>query len=801
MKKILALLLTIVMIFSVVACKNEEPEETTAPEVTTTAPSDKEETPDDDYKVEIPTASNLLASIIGVLSATLELSDDAEFVYVYESRNDANEDFQGLLLFEVAKATLNSDGETIDAELILKIGAVQADMTGAYDEGEVEYAEVNVSVKGDDISVSVNGETMEANLSEVLYGAVLDMMGMSDMAELEALLQNAFIMQELEKNLLLMLEELLTSATLPTVTPEYIEHVQELFASIGVDMLVTTTDANGNTTYTWDLTALKALVEEFEDKTFVQYLTNVYGKTVADEFVSFLENLPEKKVKDIVDAAVTLAENADVSIKEVYALINLYVESVTGGAFDIEAQINDRYNKTLAELLVEINGIPAEDQKEFIDSMKLGFKQVAEMLKNATIDEVLTSIFMATGLEGSFCDTLKSGIDMLNDMVTFIYTVDADGMLVELTYGIGEFQYSVKVEGNDTIISLTAPNGIEATATVTMDGFAFAVTQNEELVVAGAYTVTTTTEGDDSITTVVADLQDAENDLFDYTAVIVNGVVTELDVAIRGYNVEETWVEVPMTLEEIEQMFEGAYGFDVEVTETGGGIWVGHYVSVDGSEPFFATIYDGPNTFVAEQECVVTETFVTFVAGSYSQTTATSGSDTITTVEIDVRDNENDLFDYTAITVNGALSELKVVIRGYDVQHDTVIETFPVETYDIHEDHTHSEVVTTKTFATRLVASVVVEDNGLTVTIFDNEDETTVLGTIEFAVEDNQLNVVVAEGDGTLLADFALGVVVSTEGDAQVFTLNVDVDYFEVQNDDWAKTFAILAGSISLKIA
>ena len=295
MKKILALLLTIVMIFSVVACKNEEPEETTAPEVTTTAPSDKEETPDD-YKVEIPTASNLLASIIGVLSATLELSDDAEFVYVYESRNDANEDFQGLLLFEVAKATLNSDGETIDAELILKIGAVQADMTGAYDEGEVEYAEVNVSVKGEDITVSVNGETMEANLSEVLYGAVLNMMGMSDMAELEALLQNAFIMQELEKNLLLMLEELLTSATLPTVTPEYIEHVQELFASIGVDMLVTTTDANGNTTYTWDLTALKALVEEFEDKTFVQYLTDVYGKTVADVFLSW-KTSPKRRLR------------------------------------------------------------------------------------------------------------------------------------------------------------------------------------------------------------------------------------------------------------------------------------------------------------------------------------------------------------------------------------------------------------------------------------------------------------------------------------------------------------------------
>ena len=666
MKKILALLLTLVMIFSVVACKNEEPEETTAPEVTTpNTPSNKDETPDDDYKVEIPTASKLLASVIGAISATLEVSEDTELVYVYESYEDAGTGFKTFLFVEVAEATVNSDGEELNADLKLKLGAVQTDLDSDFDKKDAQYVELNISVKGEDISVSgsVGGETQTEtyNLSEILYGAVLEMMGMSEMAELEALVQNAFIAQELEKNLLLMLEELLTSEDRPTVTTEYVEHIQALFESIGVDMLVTTTDANGNTTYTWDLTALKALVEEFENKTFVQYLTEVYGKTVADEFVSFLENLPEKKVKDIVDAAVTLAENADVSIKEVYALINLYVESVTGGAFDIEAQINDRYNKTLAELLVEINGIPAEDQKEFIDSMKLGFKQVAEMLKNATIDEVLTSIFTATGLEGSFCDTLKSGIDMLNDMVTFIYTVDADGMLVELTYGIGDFQYSVKVEGNDTIISLTAPNGIEATATVTMDGFAFAVTQNEELVVAGAYTVTTTTEGEDSITTVVADLQDAENDLF----------------------------------------------------------------------------------------------------------------------------------DYTAVTVNGALSELKVVIRGYDVVYNGAYDSVTGEKYE----------TSTRTFETRLVASAVVEDNGLTVTIFDTEDESTVLGTIEFAVEDNQLNVVVAEGDGTLLADFALGVVVSTEGDAQVFTLNVDVDYFEVQNDDWAKTFAILAGSISLKIA
>ena len=96
---------------------------------------------------------------------------------------------------------------------------------------------------------------------------------------------------------------------------------------------------------------------------------------------------------------------------------------------------------------------------------------------------------------------------------------------------------------------------------------------------------------------------------------------------------------------------------------------------------------------------------------------------------------------------------------------------------------------------------MVVEDNGLTVTIFDNEDETTVLGTVAFVAEDNQLNVVIAEGDGTILADVAVGLVVSTEGDAQILTLSIDVDHFETANNEYVKSYATFAGSISLKIA
>ena len=535
MKKILALLLTIVMIFSVASCKNEEkPENTTAPEVTTTPPAN-DDTPN--YEVEIPTASELLAGVIGALSANLEVSKDTELVYVYESKDGSSESYTQVIFVEVAEATVNSDSETLQAQLTLKLGMARA--TGAnavVDKTNAEYGEISVIVDGEDISISVDGEKTTANLSEVLYGAVLQMMGMSDMAELEALLQSAFIAQELETNLLLILEKALTSAELPAITPAYSEHIQALFGTLVEDIITESTDAAGNTTYSLDLTALKAIVTDIKDKTFVEYIGDVYGTKVANEFVSNFENLPNKTVKEIVDAAVALAEAADVEIKEIYALIDLYIETVTGAKFDIEAQIKDRYNKTLVELLVEFSGVPAESQREFIDNVKLSFAQVAQMLKTASFDEALSSLFME-GADESFFDTVDAGIDALNSIITFNYTENATGELVALNCTVSDFQLTVEAQGDDTVINVAIPGGKAITATVGKNSFSFAATENDKQVASGSFTVTQATEGDVTFTTIQADLHDAENDLLDFTVTLQNGAVTGFDMIIRGYDV------------------------------------------------------------------------------------------------------------------------------------------------------------------------------------------------------------------------------------------------------------------------
>ena len=73
----------------------------------------------------------------------------------------------------------------------------------------------------------------------------------------------------------------------------------------------------------------------------------------------------------------------------------------------------------------------------------------------------------------------------------------------------------------------------------------------------------------------------------DYTVVSVNGVTTELNVVVRGTYVEEEWVEVPMTEEELNKYYENLFGF-------GGGAVGGDYVVV-APENGFVTINPSPD--------------------------------------------------------------------------------------------------------------------------------------------------------------------------------------------------------------
>ena len=768
MKRILALVLTIVMLFTMAACNfsndpDKTPNESTTNEVTTSTPesttpkeevttpeattpegtsseettpegtssegttpegtSSEETTPDEstpkeddptipEIEVSLPEASKVIASIIGVVAASVEVSEDAQFVFVREQYSDDADSngYKQVMFFEVAEAVVDSNGEVLKAHLKVKIGEAEVEIPHGVSSKDIVvgkdaitgYFIFEVSVNGEDVSFTVNDQNSSANLSEFVYGKIAQMLGVDGIEGLENLVMTAAIAQELEKNLMPIIAKALDGvlADLPTVSPEYIEHLQALFAALGEDiMTVTTNEVTGNTTISLNIAAFKKLLEDVEGKTVAEYLESVYGENVAGALSSFLKSLPDKKVKDIVDAAVTLAEESGVEIKDIYALIDMYIYSVAGVEFSIEEQINTRYNNTLAELLAEGNGIKPEEQGKFIESMKASFANVADMIETISIDALLSSMFMGTNK--GFIENLKATIDMFDEQIVYNLTVDADGYVLALNYSIGDLQYSMVVEGDDTIMTVSMPNGAEFVVTVNNEGFAVVVKQDGEQIAAGSMTVTEEINGEDVVATVVADLRDSKNDLLDYTAVSVNGVITELDVVIRGYNVEYDSHYYPETNELIEN-------YEKEIVE----ILTVEYKDLTGDlESAIATIF---NATIKEHSGKRGESHTHPATGEYSETwveeycewltieysdfsngglvlnllfgehDAPAGSvsisvtekivdeDVVTTVVIDLCDDENDLLDYTAVSVNGVITQIDAEIRGYLVEEEWV---------------------------------------------------------------------------------------------------------------------------------
>jgi len=694
---------------------------TKTPEVTT---PEEDDPTIPEIEVSLPEASKVIANIIGAVAASVEVSENSQFVFVLE-QEDKDLGFNGskqVLFIEVAEAAVDSDGEVLKAHLKAKVGKaiVELPAYGASKNIVVEkdditsYYEFEISVNGDDVSIVANDQNASLNLSELVYGKIAQMLGVDDIETLEAMLKSAYIAQELEKNLMPIIAAAIggTLEELPTVSPAYIEHLETLFVALGEDIVTKTTDdVTSNTTISLNIAALKNLLSEIEGKTLAQYLEGVYGENVVASLSSFLKSIPDKKVKDIVDAAVTLAESTDVSVQEIYALIDMYILTVTGEEFSIEEQINERYNNTLAELLAEYNGVKPEEQDKFIESMKASFANVADMLETVSIDALLSSMFMDTN-EG-FIENLKATIDMFDEQIVYNLTVDADGYVLALNYGIGDLQYNMVVEGEATILTVSMPNGVEFVVTINGEGFTVAVKQDGEQVATGSMTVTEEINGEDVVTTVVVDIQNSEADLVDFTLVNVNGVVTQFDVVIRGYNVERNTHYYPEPVEfievtekkelvdilAVEYKNDGTIAFNATVKvhdafgeghgnpETGEYFetWVREWSEMatiaysdlgDGTAALtllFGGVYGVQiNQESNELTVDITVDGESVASGSFGVTSEVVDDKLYETIKAELRDAENELLSFSMVYVDGILTTLDAVVNGYYTESEWV---------------------------------------------------------------------------------------------------------------------------------
>ena len=673
-----------------------------------------------EFEATLPEASKVIANIIGVVAATVEVSKDSQLVVVLKDCGPDSNGYKQVLFFEVAEANLDSDSELLKAHLKVKVGEAvimlsegdSADDIVVGKEDITSYYEFSIIVNGENVLLSVQDQHASQNLSNLVYGAIAQMMGVENIESLEAMFaqaqKNAYLVQQLQETVLPMVVAALGGAMqeIPTISPAYGEHIANVFATLGEDIFAATIDdVTGYTTYSINVDALKNLLSEIEGKTFAEYLEGVYGENVVEALSSFLKSLPDKKVKDIVDSAVALAEATGADIKDIYALLDMYIYSVTGIEFSIEDQINTRYNNTLIELLAELNGVSKDDAA--FAGIKSLFTNAADVLETVSMDAILSSMFMGT-TEG-FIDALKATVDQFGEVIVYNVTVDAEGNVVAINYGVGDLQYNLVINGEDSIITVSYPNGTEIVVTTNGTTCDVVVRQDGENLLSGNVIVDEDINSDE--VAIYATLNDGKNDVLEYLSVSENGVITYLEVVIKGYNVVENTHYYPETDELIETREEEVveviiveYWSDDDATAFDASIKMGQSTGMGHKNPetgefsdtwkteyydFFSVEYrsysnDGVDLrlFFGEDLSVeasqygnsiyvsITNNGERVASVDASVKDETVGEDEIFDVIVEVRNAEDLVFDCILDSTNGVVNSFEITFRGYDEERE-----------------------------------------------------------------------------------------------------------------------------------
>ena len=759
----------------------------------------------DALSASLPNASDVLAKLIGAVATTVEVTEGSELVYVTEMEDGTGT--KGAIFVEIAEAFISGKDETLKGHLKLKLGAAATELTGlvpadsvVVDKTNADYLEVYIYVNGDDVSIELNDENVKSvNMSEMLYGAIAEMLGMTDY---ENVYEIAYVMQSLA-DLAPLVEKALevTADGLPTVSAEYGEHLAELFELIGDDIVKITTDAEGNTVYTVNPVALKALLEGLEDKTVAQYLESVYGEDVVGALVSFLKALPDKTVKEVVDAAVDFADGTGVAVSDIYTLIDIYVYFVSNETFSIEDQIAERYNLTLVELLAEINGIDEEEKADFVKSVKDSFAEAAEMLETASMDEML-SVLM--GEEEGFLEAFESMIDMLDEAIALVITVDGDGSVVAICATIDdtEFEYAITEDGMTLHIYNTNGMDIEFVLSEIENGVSIVVLDNGEAYFTGSVTRTEVVNGDDTTVTFEMDLNDDENDLLDCTITSVNDEVTEANVVIRGYDYymlespDGSYVQTREFVTRVEVQYADDVltitSDDTVVTITSIGDSIELVVTVDGEEVTSISL-------VSDEDSVVLTITTEDIAVTASVVVDETG------VIAELKNNEDTLFKF----VCGSNDEegtvtISLEINGYETTYDKETDTETEEFVEylnigleMIDNATGMDYVRLEAQESVVMVGYEFTDNGMKIIVTDEDGEVT-YASCEVTTDDGAVTMDLFAGmsDETLL-DAA---VTFTYEDEDTLVIEIDLDRLLVGSND-AVSYIGFDGAVKVKVA
>ena len=443
----------------------------------------------------LPNVSEILYAIIGANTFTVDVAEDSQLVLVKElSDYTANNGYKNFISFKVANAYVSGEGEALAAHLELKIGVAEYELNDTTSANDItaptfsSFAECNIYVSGEDVSLQIAnlGEQMNessAKLSTVFYNAVAEMLGVSyenlvEMAYLGSLAQNY-----------LPLAEGVIEAIASIKLPEVNTNVAELIALIGGSVVTESVLPNGNTRYSFDVSELAALLDGCGDKTIADLIDAQYGEGTVEAIVEFLVSVPEKKVKDIANSAISFSENCSVPVSDIYALINYFVFNASGTEFDIESEINTRYEHTVAQIIIELTG-SEDDVAEYTELLKTNLADLVNTYTALTVDQIGNLMIYGnpyyTDEEGNEITPVTTALDMITSFVSesvFAHVeLGADGKFVSLGFALVNgstpmAQLTVSVDGANVTANVVANvGGQNVTASLVNNETSFTLT-------------------------------------------------------------------------------------------------------------------------------------------------------------------------------------------------------------------------------------------------------------------------------------------------------------------------------------
>ncbi len=240
---------------------------------------------------------------------------------------------------------------------------------------------------------------------------------------------------------------------------------------------------DGETTFTFNLEAVKKLNENLYNKTIVELFAEYFGETSYEDVRSFVLGLENKTLGNVIDTVFMVAEDHDIPADLIYTTINTIALAATGEeGFDIKTILNDEDMRSMTvsqivEMLTQMGGgeegqpNPDTEKEEILPTEKEEGNLSADgTIMTATTDAELTE---GEGTEEAF--DYAAFVNELFDMLENINVYDM------VTQNNGAMLYEMINTFVDTeAISLT----VSVNANGEFSGFAFGF-KDYSLVVGG----------------------------------------------------------------------------------------------------------------------------------------------------------------------------------------------------------------------------------------------------------------------------------------------------------------------------